>query len=49
MEDYDELIEELEFINRRERTVEELLNEWPKEAYRVDYSEPVLPKFEDED
>jgi hypothetical protein len=37
MEDLGELIEELEFINLRERTVEELLNEEPKEAYRVDY------------
>lgn len=40
MEDLNELIEDLEFINRRERTVEELLNEEPREATRVDYSEP---------
>lgn len=39
MEDLGELIEELEFINGRERTVEELLSEEPKEAYRVDYNE----------
>lgn len=37
MEDLDELIEEMEFINLREKTVEDLLNEKPKEAYRVNY------------
>jgi len=40
MEDLNELIEDMEFFKRKERTVEELLREEPREARRVDYSEP---------